>query len=247
MSKELKPGEVYGKLTIIDAAGKANSGGVRYLCHCSCGNNKVILGQNISRGFSKSCGNCNYNKYRVSEDGKTVIGTLSDGDEFKFDIEDFEKVKLFTWYPSGEGKSNKTCINSKREYIHRYIMNAPKGFEIDHIDRNRMNNCKSNLRLCGHQQNQCNQPLQSNNKSGVTGVRFHESRKKYIARIKFYGKEIHLGYYNELITAIQARDVGAKLLFGEFAVLNDVPDAPRHIKEYVYKKCSKYIKEVAVV
>lgn len=189
-----------------------------------------------------------YNNYRFSIDGKTVIGTLSDGEEFKFDIKDFNKVIRHRWYPSGNGKPNKTCINSKREYLHRYIMNAPKGFEVDHIDMDRMNNCRSNLRICTHQQNQCNQPLQSNNTSGVTGVRFYKARNKYVARVKFFGKDIHLGYYKNKIEAIQARDTGAKLLFGEFAVLNDVPEAPQHVKKYVYKQCKEHLakKKVAV-
>ena len=126
-------------------------------------------------------------------------------------------------------------------YLHRYIMDAPKGFEVDHIDMNRLNNCRTNLRICTHQQNQCNQPLQVNNTSGVTGVRFYKARNKYVARIKFYGKDIHLGYYKTKLEATQARDTGAKLLFGEFAVLNNVPEAPYHIKNYVYKKCKDYL------
>lgn len=184
-----------------------------------------------------------YNGYRFLKDGKTVIGKLSDGDEFIFDIKDFKKVLEYKWYPSGTGSSNKTVINRKRDYIHRLIMNAPKGFEVDHINRDRMNNCRNNLRICTHQQNQCNQPLQSNNTSGVTGVRFYAARNKYVARIKYFGKDIHLGYYEIKTEAIQARDTGAKLLFGEFAILNDVPEAPTHIKEYVYGQCKNHISD----
>lgn len=186
--------------------------------------------------------NLEYNKYKLSEDQKTVIGTLSDGDRFKFDIEDFEKVITYRWYPSGEKNSDKACINNRRIYLHRYLMDASSGFEVDHIDRDRMNNCRSNLRICTHQQNQCNQYLQCNNASGVTGVRFYKARNKYVARIKFYGKDIHLGYYYNFVEAVQARDSGAKLLFGDFAVLNDVPEAPEYIKDFVYEKCKNCLK-----
>ncbi|QPW59789.1 HNH endonuclease [Clostridium botulinum] len=187
-----------------------------------------------------------YNQYRFLNNGKTAIGTLSNGDEFKFDTEDFQKVIAYRWYSTGQGKSNKSCINYKGTYLHRYIMGAEKGVEVDHIDRDRMNNCRRNLRICTHQQNQCNQALQSNNTSGFTGVRFYKPRSKYVARIKFYGKDIHLGYYKTIIEAIQARDVGAKLLFGKFAVLNDVPEASQQIKNYVYKKCSIYLSKVKI-
>jgi hypothetical protein len=186
-----------------------------------------------------------YNKYRLLNDNKTVIGVLTNGDEFKIDIEDLYKVIKCKWYPTGQGISNRTCINQKGQYIHRYIMNEPSGFEVDHIDRDRLNNCRSNLRICTHQQNQCNQPLQINNTSGVTGVRFYKPRNKYVARIKYWGKDIHLGYYYTLLEAIQARDAGARLLFGEFAVLNGMPEAPQHIKDFVYEKCKVYLSNVA--
>lgn len=189
-----------------------------------------------------------YNQYRIDADGKTVIGVLSNGDEFKIDIEDLPKIIEYKWYPTGKGVSNRACINRKGQYIHRYIMNEPKGFEVDHIDMDRMNNCRNNLRICTHRENQCNQSLQSNNTSGVTGVRFYKARNKYVARIKFHGIDIHLGYYETKIEAIQARDTGAKILFGEFAVLNNVPETPKHIKEYVLSKCSAFLikKQIAI-
>lgn len=185
--------------------------------------------------------NCEYNGYKLADDGETVIGNLSDGEIFKFDLCDLEKVICHKWYPSGENPSTKAIMNNKRDYLHRHIMDAPKGCEVDHIDHDRMNNCRNNLRICTHQQNQCNQPLQANNTSGVTGVRFYKARNKYVARIKYFGKDIHLGYYESFLEAIQARDFGAEMLFGKFAVLNDVPQAPHHIKKFVYEKCRKHI------
>ena len=55
----------------------------------------------------------------------------------------------------GQNNYNKiTIMNNKRDYLHRHIMDAPKGCEVDHIDHDRMNNCRNNLRICTHQQNQ---------------------------------------------------------------------------------------------
>ena len=109
--------------------------------------------------------------------------------------------------------------------------------EIDHIDLDRLNNRRSNLRICTHQQNQLNQPLQSNNTSGYAGVVYVKRKGRFSARIKFFQKEIHLGYYSSKIEAAQARNEAIKFLFKEFGILNDVPEAPYWIKAIVYEKC----------
>jgi len=181
------------------------------------------------------------NKYEIINGGKTVLGTCPTGEKFIIDICDLDKTKKHTWYITGKG-SAMTCANSSGCTLYQWLINPQKGYEVDHIDRDRMNNCRNNLRICTHQQNQCNQYLQSNNTSGVIGVRFYKPRNKYVARIKYWGKDIHLGYYINKTEAMQARNEGAKLLFGEFAILTDVPEASQAIKNYVYNKCSKYLK-----
>ena len=181
-----------------------------------------------------------YNHYEIANDGKTVIGYFADGKKFYFDLSDLEKVRKYSWYLCGY--PNKIIIaNAKRMTLHRYLLDSPD-CEIDHIDLNRFNNCRSNLRLCTHRENQCNHNLQSNNTSGVAGVRYYKPRSKYAARIKHFGKEIHLGYYLDIVSAMQARNVAMKLLFGKFARLNNVPSAPDEIERYVVQKCRPYIK-----
>jgi hypothetical protein len=123
--------------------------------------------------------------------------------------------------------------------LHRYLLDYPD-CEIDHIDLNRFNNRRGNLRLCTHRQNQCNHGLQANNSSGAAGVRFYKPRNKYAARIKHYGQEIHLGYYSDKVQAMQARNVAMQFLFNEFARLNDVPEAPDTIKTFVLEKCKPF-------
>ena len=124
--------------------------------------------------------------------------------------------------------------------LHRYIMNPPAGYEVDHVDLNTLNNRKSNLRLCTHQQNQCNQPLQCNNTSGISGVSFYPPRHKYRARIKIGQQDIHLGYYCSFIEAVQARNVGMECMFGEYGRYNDAPDAPYWIRKLVNEKCERF-------
>lgn len=235
----IQSSEKYGKLTVVREAGKTKHG-MQYLCKCECGNMKVIYGYNLKRGFTKSCGACRYNTYRPGNDENTIIGTFPNGVEFYFDKSDLERVKKYTWYLQGSPRKW-TIGNRHRLTLHRYLLGDKKGYEIDHIDLNRLNNRRSNLRYCTHRQNQCNHRLQNNNTSGVAGVRFNKKRSKHVARIKHFGQEIHLGYYETLFEAMQARNVAMKLLFGEFARLNKVCEAPKHIKDYVIEKCTPYI------
>lgn len=188
------------------------------------------------------------NKYRSLKDGKTIVGTLSGGLEFIFDVADYKRVSSKTWYPNKRTGSEGAIyvLDCKGQQLHQFLLNPPKGYEVDHIDLNPLNNCRSNLRICTHQQNQCNQPLQINNTSGVTGVSFYAARGKYRARIKVSQYDIHLGYFHDFVEAVQARNEGIRLMFGEFGRLNDVPDAPLWIKKLVYDKCSRHFDKAAV-
>lgn len=184
------------------------------------------------------------NKYWFSEDGLLIYGIVSTGEIFFFDKDDFDKIKNTLWYRCNRNTEHVKYIGSRNgKCIHRYILNAPPGYEIDHINHNPLDNRKINLRICTHQQNQFNQPLQKNNYSGVTGVSFYPPRKKYRARIKYNQKELHLGYYTSFLEAVQARNEGMRLLFGDFGFYTLVPDTPIAIKKIVTEKCSRFIKE----
>jgi hypothetical protein len=183
------------------------------------------------------------------DDEKTMAGTLSTGVEFTFDKSDFEIVKNKTWYPSAwKMKPDMVYVADKKGIrLHKYLLNPPKNFEVDHIDLNTLNNCRSNLRICTHQQNQCNQDLQKNNTSGVAGVSYYPPRKKHRARIKISQTEVHLGYFINKTEAIQARNEAVKLMFGEYGRLYDAPEAPNWIKQNVYDKCSRFFYKAAVI
>ncbi len=181
------------------------------------------------------------NRYWVSEDGAIVYGLLSTGEVFCFDSEDYGKISDRTWYKCN---ANPGYVGDRKGIcIHRIMLAAPDGYEIDHINLNPLDNRKENLRVCTHQQNQCNQPLQKNNTSGVTGVSYYAARKKYRARIKYFQRELHLGYYSTFLEAIQARNVGVKILFGEYGRCHEAPSSPRWIEDIVQSKCSRFVDE----
>ena len=99
--------------------------------------------------------------------------------------------------------------------MHRIILNAPKGQFVDHKDGNGLNNQKSNLRFCNFSQNRMNTGANKNNKLGIKGVRMR-APNLYEVTIKFNGKNIYLGRFDNSISAAEAYQKKAKELFGEF-------------------------------
>jgi hypothetical protein len=143
--------------------------------------------------------------------------------------EDFDKINKYKWflvnylvvnlsYIKGSGRKNQKQI---RTHMHRLVMDAPLGFDVDHIDHDALNNQKSNLRICTHQQNGFNQSIQTRNKSsiykGVSWCRFNKAWRSYIVKDN---KQKTLGYFKQEYHAAMAYDIWAKELFGEFAFTN---------------------------
>jgi hypothetical protein len=101
-------------------------------------------------------------------------------------------------------------------------MNAPKNMQVDHIDNNKLNNIKSNLRLCNHTENMINRPTHSNSKSGYKGVIFYKRLNKYMAKINVNKKQLYLGLYIDPIHAARVYNAAALKYHGEFAHLNKI-------------------------
>ena len=185
--------------------------------------------------------------YTFSTDGKIGYGKLLTGETFIFDSDDFSKISGTMWYRSIQGTRGEVYIvDCRGDKLHRFILNAPDGVLVDHRNLDTLDNRKHNLRACTHRENLCNRDLQSNNTSGVSGVSWKKNRRTWNARIKYYGKEIHLGAYRSFKEAVQARNEGMKWLYGEFGRYNDVPEAPLFIKKYVQEKCSRFLNEAVL-
>ena len=87
---------------------------------------------------------------------------------------------------------------------------------IDHIDNNKLNNELFNLRFATSQENNQNSSICNRNTSGTKGVTFKKSNNKWVAYIGINSKDIHIGYYNNIEDAINARREKSKELFGEY-------------------------------
>lgn len=148
-----------------------------------------------------------------------VIKT-SKKEEIKVDDEDYEFLNQFKWcIDNGYARSS---VNSKIVYMHRLLMNNPLGKVcIDHIDRNKLNNQKSNLRVCTYSQNAHNCKDYSNKKtSKYKGV--YNKGNSYVSRISFEGKRIYLGSFKTEKEAAKIYNKAAKKYYGEYANLNNL-------------------------
>lgn len=181
-------------------------------------------------------------KYTFSDDVLIGYGHLPDGTTFLFDADLFDKIKDIKWYVSYRKGTGKPIyiIDRYGVPLHQVLFNKKSGFELDHISLDTLDNRRCNVRFCTHQQNQMNQPIQRNNTSGVSGVSYYPARQKYHARIKINQHDIHLGYYDTFQEAVQARNVGMECMFGEYGRYNNVPSAPKWIRNRVIEKCKRF-------
>lgn len=97
-------------------------------------------------------------------------------------------------------------LAGKTVLLHRWIMPDIVGLHIDHINRDGLDNRRSNLRPATNHLNQLNRRVQRNNTSGVTGVTWSRSDGRWLARIKIHGQVRHLGSYLDFNDAVAARE-----------------------------------------
>ena len=119
------------------------------------------------------------------------------------DDEDFKYLNQWNWYISSHNYAITTSISHL--YMHRILNETPKGFLTDHINRNTLDNRKTNLRTADKRLNSINRGLQSNNTSGYRGISWNKQCNKWKTYIWNYGLRIQLGYYKLIKDAIFAR------------------------------------------
>ncbi len=148
---------------------------------------------------------------------------LSKGKSAIVDDDDFEWISEFRWHVNDWGYAvrNKRVTKGKFTTVGmaREIMEPPAGMEVDHIDRNKLNNSKSNLRIVDKQKNVWNRGANGNNLTGIKGVGWHKGHKKFHARIRTSERLIHLGYFTDILEAQRVYHDKAIELRGEFVPL----------------------------
>lgn len=157
---------------------------------------------------------------------------LTQGKVTQVDDEDYGWLNQWKWYAIKHRNTfyatrHRKIINDKKRSlvrIHRLIINAPKGIDVDHFDTDGLNNQRCNIRLCTNQQNCMNRKPQKNATSIYKGVVWRKDHDIWAAQIGFNRKNIHLGYFDFESKAAFAYNKAAIELFGEFARLNIIEE-----------------------
>lgn len=142
----------------------------------------------------------------------------------KVSNEDYKLCCQYTWWVRNSDKYTypMTTIGNKSVALHRVVLglvDAPKTTYVDHINGDRLDNTRENLRICNNAQNQWNTPKKANSKQKYKGVRKTKSGK-YEARIRYKGERFRLGVYPTIEEAVRVYNDKALELHGEFAYIN---------------------------
>jgi hypothetical protein len=146
-----------------------------------------------------------------------MIG-LSNGGVAIVDDADFDTLSRWRWTRHPKGYATRTATRGKI-LMHRQILGEPIG-DVDHRNRDKLDNTRANLRVVTRSENMHNRPKQSNNTSGLKGVSWDPIRRRWRASIKVAGRHHMLGRFATRAEAASAYDAAATRLVGECAGIN---------------------------
>lgn len=217
-------GNKYGKLTVIDYAPSINKRAT-WKCQCECGTVCEVKGKYLRNGDTTSCGcvskertrqmglnNKNPNKIIIENDMVKVF-FHNTNNFFICDLQDLELAQSKTWFENEHGYA-RTKENKKYKFFHNYIIPNNQQIYCDHINGNRLDNRRNNLRPATRQQNACNIAIRKDNNSGYTGI--YKNNSSWVAYINYQHKRINIGSFKTKEEAIKARQQKEIELFGEY-------------------------------
>lgn len=132
------------------------------------------------------------------------------------DPEDLENLSKFNWHFCPQGYATRM---EKRKVLrmHRFLLRISGRGKIDHVNGNRLDNRRENIRICNDFQNAQNRRKDRRNTSGYKGVYWAPHVRKWRVNIRAFNRQIFLGYFLDRLEGAKAYDKKAMELFGEFA------------------------------
>lgn len=226
-------GERYGRLKVIGFNGLNERGEATWECLCDCGGKKITTGYPLRTGNTQSCGCLHreamskrkkYNKF-IEERDYIQVRLTNTSEPMICDKADWERLKNHCWFKAKNGyvATNITCNGEDAViYFHHIVLDGKKGEVRDHINRNRLDNRRSNLRIVDATTSVLNRGLSKNNTSGVKGVYFYKRDGKWKAQIMKERKCYPLGTFNNKEDAIKARKEAEIKFYGKPISLDGV-------------------------
>ena len=185
----------------------------------------------FNKEFNMSLCNNHYNRFKKY--GKTLCRTIRDENEIivgedyaeivlydktciekykaLIDLDDVDNVKKYKWCVGKNGDVMRQQ-NGKIISLNRVIVDCQNHLCVQHISGNKLDNRKSNLRICTR--SNCGMRM---NKGENKGITFDKKSGKFKAQIMVNYKNIHLGYFDSKVDAKNARKLAEAKYFGEFA------------------------------
>ena len=227
-------GKRFGNLTVLSRADDyitpKGCHKTQWLCKCVCGKRIITLATHLKSGHTSSCGcshakHIKFNRYDLS--GEYGIGFATNNNtQFKFDLDDYDKIKDYTWSCHTICGRNYISSTSKHIMLHRIVMDAPDGMVVDHINHDTTDNRKQNMRVCSIAQNNMN------------------SYRKYMRGIRAYKRGTYavyvggtcIGRFDSIMDAQKCREEYEIKHFGEYRyskedIQNEYVDPSAHQPE----------------
>ena len=139
------------------------------------------------------------------------------------DDENYNEISKHRWFYGGRGYAVRNVKKDNGIYtmrrMHLIIIGETNGLEVDHINGNKLDNRRDNLRLATHAQNIYNKGSNGGS-SKYKGVSWNKEKRKWVAHIKILGKYLFLGYHKIEEDAAMAYDIAATRMCGEYSRLN---------------------------
>nr|DAZ13696.1 MAG TPA: endonuclease [Caudoviricetes sp.] len=219
-NKEIKNGDIINTIQVISDAyykeiGKNKKKRKYRKIKClTCGNITETSELALKHGNTGQCKHCRSNAGRMKGNPNNnnhydfindiVIGYTNDNKQFYCDLEDYDKIKNYCWRINKHGYVE-TQKNKRKILMHRFIMNVPDDKDIDHINRIRCYNLKSNLNIVTKKENNQNNSIYKNNTSGITGVSYDTYSGLWKSYININGKRINGTSSENIDVAINSR------------------------------------------
>lgn len=149
----------------------------------------------------------------------TIIIPLTQGQVALIDDDDAPLIMRYRWQYQARGYAVGR-VNGQQVYMHRFLLNAPPGLQVDHINGNRLDNSRANLRLVTPRQNRQNSLPRPHHLKGISW-----EKQRWRVRIHVDGQCLNLGSYSDPHHAALLYDAAARHFFGDYARTNFPPEA----------------------
>lgn len=245
-NRKYRVGDEINGFKLLEETGRNKHGGLLYRCVClSCGAESIRVAGGLAKNKTKRCKNCPPDYHFTESDG-SATGTLPNGTSFVIDSDVIDNVSDFFWRLDTSGYVL-TGNGSNKILLQWFVMgykSAPQNMVIDHINQDKTDNRRCNLRFVSEHQNNLNHGISKANKSGYVGAFFDNRKGRFCGKITVNNHGIRLGFTDNLIEAAQMYNIASELLFGEFAGHhNDVPEPTQELIARVTERCAPYLLE----